>query len=62
MRVLKRKEQRILECEFRITRAAAAREEAERELAEESRLLAEAQNESRARLTAAQVEHLAVVI
>ena len=37
MRVLKRKEQRILECSFRITRAVAAREDAQRTLAEETR-------------------------
>jgi hypothetical protein len=55
MQVLERKQQRILECQFRITRAVAAREEAERVLADESRLLADAQAESRTRISAAQV-------
>ena len=53
---LKRKEQRIIECEFRISRAAAARAEAEAVLAHESALLAEAQSESRTKLGAAQAE------
>ena len=61
MLVLKRKEQRILECEFRITRAVAAREEAQRVLAEESRLLSEAQAESRSRIGVAQTELTSVL-
>jgi len=55
-RVLKKKEQRILETEFRIARAVAAREEAQRQAQEEKDKLVAAQNESRMVCSAAQRE------
>eukprot|EP00290_Baffinella_frigidus_P024785 CAMPEP_0180255280 /NCGR_PEP_ID=MMETSP0987-20121128/40639_1 /TAXON_ID=697907 /ORGANISM="non described non described, Strain CCMP2293" /LENGTH=698 /DNA_ID=CAMNT_0022224383 /DNA_START=65 /DNA_END=2158 /DNA_ORIENTATION=- len=54
IKVLRRKEQKILECEFRIGRAEEARSEAERVLREETQALSEAQAESRIKVSEAQ--------
>ncbi|EKX36511.1 hypothetical protein GUITHDRAFT_165715 [Guillardia theta CCMP2712] len=56
IRVLKRKEQKILEYEFRIGKALAARKEAEKILGEEKRMFEEAQGEWRMKIDEAQGE------